>query len=415
MSPAQAGTTAPQRGDNHPGMDGRHEDPEQGNTSPGHGEDNPGTGGGGAATGVDTTVDVAAIVERFEQATKMRLKDRTRRDYAQRLRTFADLVGLKNYTRRQLAGPTGKRLLLAYLDRYPRPSWRTILAVLRTVWLNGLGLPWPIDIKSELGKLPKVRAGESPPDEPVKAWAEALRHEPDTYARLLWLLIAQHGWRSSHVTRIKWRNVRYDGKGKPIAIVADGVAENFKTSAPVAARLAPDVAEALRDWKKESPSTIPEAYILPFRSKWGKMEPGREMQHTQTNTLWEQTRAKWRLPKLRPKDMRHWVATQCRKADLSKQASALLMGHDSAAGGAMRDWYDRPQMAEILDEQAGKLPEGPLGRLVTPEITIVEALPAEAVEVVKAYMDQKIGTMELASRLEAIRLRRLHPEQVLTP
>ena len=125
---------------------------------------------------------------------------------------------------------------------------------------------------------------------------------------------------------------------------------------------------------------------------------------------------KWNLPRLRPKDLRHWAAITCRKVGLSKQASAYLMGHDAAAGGAMRDWYDSPQLAEVFDEQSAKLPKGLLGILEPPEIRIVEGLPEEAIGLLKAYLNGQMGTLEFSGRVEALRMKQTaKAANVLTP
>jgi hypothetical protein len=122
-------------------------------------------------------------------------------------------------------------------------------------------------------------------------------------------------------------------------------------------------------------------------------------------THWNQVQKKWGLPTLKRKDLRHWVATVCRKAGLSKQASAYMMGHDPTQGGAMRDWYDNPQLEEIFAEQAERLPKGPLGTLEPPIIELVADIPSEALEVLRNYLDGTLGTMEMASRLEALKQR----------
>jgi integrase len=232
-----------------------------------------------------------------------------------------------------------------------------------------------------------------------------MKHEPDVFLRLLWLMSAQHGWRSSQVALMKWRNIRYDANDRPIHIIADGGQEGFKTTSPVAAKLAPDVVETLTEWTKQAPDRLPEHTILPWRGIGGLVEPTRPLDSYIIRDWFIALTNKWKLPKLRPKDLRHWVATACRKANLSKQATAYLMGHDAAIGGAMRDWYDNPQLVDILDEQAEILPGGPLG-LLEPQIKIVEGLPEEAVGLLRAYLDGQLGTMEFTNRIEAIKMKR---------
>ena len=127
---------------------------------------------------------------------------------------------------------------------------------------------------------------------------------------------------------------------------------------------------------------------------------------------WRHLQKKFGLPRLLPHDLRHWVATTCRKADLSKPSTAFLMGHDSASGGAMRDWYDNPEVMEALDEQRTRLPEGPLGYL-DPNLVLVDEVPPSAVALLKQYFEQKIGTLEFVNRVEQIRLKTAEQHEVM--
>lgn len=356
-----------------------------------------------ALEGDDSPLRVSEVTERFRQQTRTRLKDDSQRDYVRAFRRFAKAVELESYTRRQLGGPKGRTLILAHLDKLPKPSWRWVVAALKPVWTYGLNLPWPVDSRRDLPKLPRTRRRQSPPDAQVKVWAKALANERDPYLRVLWLLLGQHGWRPSHVCRIRWRNVRYDDRGKPMAIVADGTQESFKTNSPVAVRLAPDVAEALAQWKEKVETLSPDAPILPWRSVNGRVEWSK-LQTTDAFTRhWGRLERKWQLPHMCPTYQRHWVATACRKAGLSKQATAYLMGHDSTQGGAMRDWYDSPQLKDVFDEQADRLPYGPLGLLDPPTVEIEGGLPKDVVSLVSAYLAGQTGTMELATQMERIR------------
>ncbi|MGD0057659.1 MAG: site-specific integrase [Methanomassiliicoccales archaeon] len=356
----------------------------------------------------DSTVRAEDVLRRFVETSRVRLRSSTLERCSSAFRRFAKEMHLDSFTRRQLAGPSGKRILVEHLGSIPRPSWRSTLTELKMVWIPGLNLPWPLDAKRDLGRLPPPRRRESPSDETVKSWAGALVHELDLYLRLLWLLIAQHGWRPSHVCLLKWHHVRYDTAGRPVTIVADGTEAGFKTSAPVAVRLAPDVVEALEAWRRAAPEAMPERSILPWRSCTGRLEPSRENNTSSLQVHWTRMRLKWQLPVLRMVDLRHWVATACRRSGLSKQASAYLMGHDSTAGGAMRDWYDAPSVEAVFEEQADRLPHGPLGLLEPSVELLADGLPKEAIELVQGYFAEEIGTMELATRLEAVRLKTSH-------
>ena len=368
-----------------------------------------GTDGSGdikALEGDDCSLRVAEVMERFRQQTRTRLKADSQKDYLQAFWRFAKNADLESYTRRQLCGPKGRMLILGHLDKLPKPSWRWILAALKPVWIYGLNIPWPIDSKRDLPKLPRVGRRQSPPDAQVKTWAKALANERDPYLRLLWLLVAQHGWRPSHVCRMKWRNVQYNDQGIPVAIIADGAQESFKTSSPVAARLAPDVVEALQQWKEKADNHSLDGPILPWRSVKGQLTCTREQICRAFDQHWKRLEKKWQLPHLCPTHLRHFVATASRRAGLSKQATAYLMGHDATQGGAMRDWYDSPQLQDVFDEQAARLPYGPLGLLEPPTVELEGGLTKDVVSLVSAYLAGQTGTMEFATTMEKIRLQR---------
>jgi integrase len=341
---------------------------------------------------------VVNVLERFKQQAITRLKPVSVEAYEWSFKRFAESVGLESYTRRQLAGPKGRMLILTHLEKLPKPSWRWTIASLKPVWTRGLNLAWPISKWDLPTKLPKVQRRQSPNDADVKLWAEELAKEKDTYLRLVWLLVSQHGWRPSHVCRIKWRNIEYDGRGKPATIVAN---EDFKTCSPIAARLAPDVVEALEAWKTEMKNPSPDEPIMPWRDIKGQLTRGREQTSGEFIVHWQRLERKWKLPKLCPVHLRHWVAgISSDRAELSKQATALMMGHDATQGGNMTDWYNNPQTKVMLAEQAEKLPYGPLGLLNPPTVEIEGELSKEEASLVKAYRTGQLGTMEFAAAME---------------
>jgi hypothetical protein len=110
----------------------------------GQGEGGEANEGGGADIGADATVDVNAIVEWFESGAKMRLKPDPIQEYSNRFRGFATGMNLLEVTRRHPTGKPGKALIFDYMDKHPRPSWRTLIAILRAVWAPGVSLPWPV-------------------------------------------------------------------------------------------------------------------------------------------------------------------------------------------------------------------------------------------------------------------------------
>jgi len=356
---------------------------------------------------VSSMVKIEIVVERFRTNTRLRLKESVQRQYTSKFRVFAKKVDLEKYDSRQLAGAKGKALLMKYLEGVPKPSWRNSVNLIKGVWTYGTNIAFPLDLKRDLGKLPHVQRGQTPSDDVIKTWNEAMKHDPDTYSRLRWHLFGM-GLRPSHLARLKWRNIQYDPTGKPTSIYADGSKENFKTRSPVAFRLHPILSDLISKWAKESPDTYPEHFIIPWRALDGTLTPGRELELYQSFNLWVQTRNKWKLPNLRPRDVRHWVSTTARKHGLSKQATAYMQGHDSAGDG-MRNYYDNPELTDIYDEQGAIFPGGPLATLDPIEVRVIEGLPDDVIDLVRAYMEGRTGTMEFATKMELLRSRQMKP------
>src|SRR2546425_992894 len=128
-------------------------------------------------------------------------------------------------------GRKGSRdAILRFMETIPVPSRRIVLAALQCVWAEGLEAAWPINQRRDFGKtLPPIGARETPPDDDVRPWAEAAWKEPDPFTRLLVLLLLQFGWRPvNQIGHLHWRNVRYDSRGRPRAIIAKGDVEGFK-------------------------------------------------------------------------------------------------------------------------------------------------------------------------------------------
>jgi len=82
------------------------------------------------------------------------------------------------------------------------------------------------------------------------------------------------------------------------------------------------------------------------------------------------------------------------------------MGHDATGGGNMRDWYDNPAIEDILAEQAEYLPDGALGLLDSVKVELTEGLCPESVELLREYLAGRMGTMEFANKIEAVRLKK---------
>jgi hypothetical protein len=360
--------------------------------------------------GDDAPLNIEAAIARFKEKTRLRLRHETSAYYVSTFRRFAKVCRLSDITRRQLSGSLGKSLLIKFFEEeIPIPSRRYVNAGMKTFWEEGFGLPYPVNSRKDLGKLPRPMRRESPQDAVIRKWVEAIRYEKDPYLRLVQLLIFQHGWRPSHASKLKWRNVRYSPDEKPCAIIANGAVEGFKTNAPIIAHLSDDVVQAILEVQQLIGTGCSENPILPFRSSKGEIFKEKEQRVDAYRAWWERFEEKHNLPHLRMVDVRHWVATTCRKVVLSKQASAGLMGHDSSEGGAMRDWYDAPPIEDILAEQMTMMPNGPIG-VLCPAMEVSDSMPKEVADLVSAYMAGKVSTFEFANTMESHRLKQMEKQ-----
>jgi integrase len=348
-------------------------------------EDPVGAGGGGEEDGM---VNIDKIIERFKVNTSARLKPRSQYEYLQLLERFDWYANLETRTKKDLTGRAGKVLILEFMqEEYSKRSWRYKLAMLKTLYIAGFGYSsadWPIEPRRDLGRLPRPRPNRDPPDEVVKAWAEAFQKESRLKPRMTWLLVAQTGWSPSDVVSLTVPEIKMKD-GKPHHIERD----RCKTGSPIVAFLPPDLAEELASYLKTECRTGPLFVVKPDA----------------INSQWKYYARSHGLEALHPKDMRHWVASACRKAGMSKQASAYLMGHDATSGGAMRDWYDQPQVDDILAEQAERLPYGPLGILLPPRIELVDK-DTDILVLWTEYMAEKISTIDFANKAEELRMHR---------
>jgi integrase len=353
----------------------------------------------------DQSLNLEQILERYCQHPTIRMKPKsTRESYAYDFKRFARYIQIDRYSRRQLAGRKGKRLLLEHIATLPLRSRRPVLSGLASVWKFGVNLPWPIDAEADIGKLPKVRRDLTPQDSVVKVWYENLLHETNPYLRTLWLLIAQFGLRPHTVARLRWSHVRYDEHGIPCEIRANGADEGFKTFADLACNLPPDVADALvrlRKWSSDSNDADP---ILPWMNGWGTVKHSLQASRKLYVKHWDRLRKKYELPKLRMKDMRHWVASQCRDSGLSEQARAYMQGHEQPVAN-MGDVYDNRSVELNLARQAEKLLRGPLGIFERVDLEVVATLPSDLMTVLMGYHDGKVGFTEVLNRLDAWRLK----------
>ena len=360
----------------------------------------------GNAIGASAPLKFADVAERFRNNTRLRFKPgASTSDYYlanfKRLWIHAQFEGK---TKRQIGGKWGRAYILRFMETIPLPSRRTVLASLECCWVEGLELPWPINRQRDFGKtLPPIGTRSTPENEDVRPWFDAALKEPDSFTRLLVLLLLCFGWRpANQIGRIKWRNVRYDQQGGPCAIVAGGAEEGFKTRSNIVAHLPPLVADALTAWKKACSSLDPNAPIMMHVPR-GKKNP-RPLNNSLVECALRSFERRWGLKHLAPALFRHWVKTVCRR--LSDPALAALQGHAPPKDGSMRHVYDTPSIERILDEQATEFPDGALGILRPPTVSVAPEYQAE----LQAVIEWKAGRMslvQLMTRLEELQRRQL--------
>jgi len=356
----------------------------------------------------DSTVNVKRIIENFNELGKLRLRGKTPSRYARNFERFASAVDLERYSRRQLASRKGRELLLVYLlGKISPASRKTQRATLKSVWEEGLHLPFPVS-RRDLGELPAVQERDSPPDEDVLPWVKAVEREEEPYLRGIMLAHLQFGVRPSHVCLFRWKHVRRGQDGRPNAIITTGLEQGNKRMTPVRARVPPDLADVLIELKQLFPGARPEDPIFPHRKPEGSFEGFVQMNTGNMAAQWRRFQAKHALRKLRPVDVRHWVATRCRKAGLSYVATHSLQGQ-KVNSMHMRDRYDHPGGSDILEEQALVIPFGPVG-LLCPKVEVNQALPAELVDALGKSLRGELLPSTIAEMITAYLTRQLNSQ-----
>ena len=394
-------------GDNTPSGDERNE-PEL--------EPQLGTGGSGQSQnlcGLDIPLRTEAIIERFNNHPTVRMQAAsTRKVYSHMFRRLAKAKNIESYTRRQLAGPKGQRLILEHIvDNIPLRSRKSSLSGIEKVWKFGLNLPWPVDTERDIGKLPRVNRRHSPPDAPVRAWYDCIQHEPNPYLKCLWLIMAQSGQRPSTVAKLRWRHVTYDEHDRPCAIIANGADEGFKTFADVAFRIPDDLADALIEVRKSLGEPSDDDPILPWMDGHGRVQQTRETTTVKIRGHWSRLGEKYGLPRLLPVDMRHWVASKCREEPrLHEQARALLMGHEQPINN-MGDHYDNLDVETNLERQAERFPHGPLGMFAQPSVELMGDIPGELISALIDYRENRIKGSAVMDLLDTWRMSAKPPVQ----
>jgi len=352
---------------------------------------------------LDAFVDLEASIERFlDRSQDIIRSGESRRRYLQVIRRFDTKCDVSKYTRRQLAGKIGKRLILTFIRTESRKSQAGDLSALRALYRFGLDMPFPVDNKVDLGgRLAKPDRGMTPPDSLADPWTKAIENESDPYSRLLVRLTWQYGWRPSHLAHLKWHNIIRDIEGKPLSFKASGVDEGFKTDSPIVAIVTPDVASDLAAWLTSCPNSVPDKPILGHSIRG---EPTDKTTTTyQIEQIWRRFRKKWNLPKLMPHDARHWVSTTLRKGGLIGPPRKAWMGHNSRIRGDMSSDYDNEPDEQLLEQQRLKAPNGPLGIYRNLHAVVTEAVPIELERIWTAIKDNKIGVLEAVQQLDSLR------------
>ncbi len=363
----------------------------------------------------DSLVKVDQIIDNFKKLAGGRLRGHTPRQYELIFRRFARTVNLEDYSRRRLQGHIGKELLLQYLlnrSDVPAPSVRTHNVALKCVWIEGLSIPYPIDARRHLGELPEAQRRQSPRDIDVIPWIKALEHEEELYLKGLVLIIFQLGVRPSHACLFRWKHIHYGMDGKPEAVITTGREPGNKKMTPVKARLPEDISNVLAELKKTMPDALSEDPILPHRKPNGQLERNVAMRSVHYSIQWRRFERKHMLNHLRPVDLRHWVSTTCRKANLSLPARNALQGH-KFRNENQGEGYDNPQDVDLLAEQERILPYGPIG-VICPNMEITQALPVELTDALGGCMKGEILPSQLAEKVTAYLLRQIKkPENTM--
>jgi len=380
----------------------------------------------------DQPLNIEKILLRFDEIGKNRYRGDTPMAYKRWFKRFADHADLQKYTRRQIAGPLGKRLILDFLSTVRKRSQKVANYGIKSVWRRGLNLPYPVEADIDLDRPPKPMPRSVPPDSIIREWAQKLNNENDAYYRAFWLVETNYGWRPQAICKMKWRNVEWDENGRPVRFIGDGAKEIYKNNSAIVAVIFPEIAGALMDLRKMpgyDPS--PEKPIFPYRylakgsfttsdaittKKTSARKHPYKVRNTPTEQRtcnlrihWDYLRKKHGLPKLRMCDVRHWVSKTCKRAGLTEQdrdVVCALMGHDPDPGSNMQNWYSAKTVEEIIDLQLMRLPNGPLGMLFA-DVQMSSDIPPELATLWLSYSNGQICTFDLVREIETLKNRQI--------
>ena len=353
--------------------------------------------------GIDCPLKIAEILERFKAHPTIRMRpEGTVRQYSSHFKRFAKAVRLEDYTRKQMAGAKGKKLILEHIANLRKMSRRTHYFGIRKVWTFALNLPWPIDMDRDIGDLPTSDGRDTPKDWKVKLWNDKMEHEPSIYLRCLWLLTIESGNRPGTLSKLDWRHVRYDEHGLPCEIRMDGGKEGLKTFAKVAWRLPPNVSTALVELRKFLGEPNDNTPVFPLLTGWGTIDSRDRMPQPKITDWFHRLAKKYGLPDLTPVFFRHWVDSQCVDENLREEARCYMMGH--GLPGGMRARYDRRGPEFNMIEQARVFPNGLLAKFSSVNAEIAPEIPCEVVKSLFSYRNGMLKSTEMLDILETWRI-----------
>lgn len=349
----------------------------------------------------DSTVRLADVRMRFEAQTT-KLKECTRDDYWYYFRLFAEHVELTNYTRRQLEGRTGRKLLIGYLGTVGAFSRSVHMYGIKKVWRRGLDLPWPIERDDDdLPKIPRPKMVPGPRREDVEPWVNAARNEHDPYEKAWFLMECTFGLRpENQQAHLRRRNLQFNpATGKPIGLVANGTEEDFKKDSYVIAAFPPEVADAVEAWLKVHPNASPEAWLFPWRDSEGNVNPNLQATYRTIRAMRRRFQKRWNLRYLESKMMRKFVKGVLIDSKMPEPLKSFWQGHlpDRANMDAV---YGVKSWEESFTAQLSYLPAGPLGVFGTVQRT--GDIPAELATLWKRFHDKEIDAADFANELKAL-------------
>lgn len=352
----------------------------------------------------DTAVRLADIRARFEAETT-KLKQTSRDDYWYYFRIFAEHVELTRYTRRQLASPNGRNLLIGYLgdERTVGPFSRSVhMYGIKKVWRRGLDLPWPIERDDDdLPKIPRPKMVPGPRREDVEPWVNAARNEQNPYERAWFLMESTYGLRpANQQAHLRRRNLQFNpATGKPIGLVANGTEENFKRDSYVIAAFPQEVADAVEAWLKVHPNASPEAWLFPWRDAQGNLNPNLQATYRTIRAMRRRFEKRWNLRHLESKMMRKFVKGVLIDSRMPEPLKSFWQGHLPSRAN-MDAVYGVKSWEESFTAQLSYLPAGPLG--VFGSVQRTGDIPAELAALWKRFHDKEIDAQDFASELKAL-------------